>query len=238
MLPFLKQLQPKTEEENSIKKKILCIIEGDLEFRYIVKIFKLFGYEKGCYHLSNELITVAWGDKFPKSQNIVNEKCLFQGGSSIKGRKVPFPAIDAFELYNRDLNIFDSVVVFFDGDKDNDNEVENYFKEEFKNLKITNTLLVSIPCFESTLIDFCYCGYCRKIMDYIPDLKYPCTKYKGHKKDKKKKRDKYTGEFRKLPCFMPEKEFITTLEEEMLDNLEESGLIEVNQIIQNFMNHY
>ena len=221
MLPFLKELQPKTEEDSAIKKKILCIIEGDLEFRYIVKIFKLFGYKKGCYLLSNELITVAWGDKFPKHQNIVNEKCIFQGGSSKKGRRVPFPAIDAFELYGRDLNIFDSVVVFFDGDKDKNNEVENYFKEQFKNLEIKNSLLVSMPCFESTLIDFCHCGKCKEMMNSIENEKYPCGKYKNN--------------FSKLFCFEGSKNLITNLNKENLLELRGSKLIEINQLIDNFM---
>ena len=235
MIDILKQLQPNVAEEVDIQKKILCIIEGDLEFRYLTKIFKLFGYTKDCYSLSNEFIKIAWGNKLPKHENIVNEKCKFQGGS-LNGRAVPFPAIDAFELYSRDLDIFDSVIVFFDGDKDKNSEVEEYFKEAFENLVIDNVLLVSIPCFESTLIDFCICGYCRSIVDYIPNMQYPCIKYKGHKKNKRLGIKKYSGAFRTLPCFKPEKAFVDSLNLNSLKNLKNSSLIQVTQLIQNYMN--
>lgn len=222
MIDVLKQLQPNVAEETLIQKKILCIIEGDLEFRYISKIFNLFGYKKGCYPLSAELVKVAWGDRLPKNINIVNEKCEFQGGS-LKGRKVPFPAIDAFELYSRDLAIFDSVIVFFDGDKDKNNEVEEYFKEEFKDLGIDNSLLVSMPCFESTLIDFCICGKCREGINNIADGRYPCDKYKKN--------------FSKLECFKGIKHLIVNLDNEKLDALAtiNSKLNPINNIIQNYM---
>jgi len=222
MIDVLKQLQPKVAEESSIQKKILCIIEGDLEFRYLAKIFKLFGYTKDCYSLSNEFVKIAWGDKLPKHQNIVDEQCKFQGGS-LKGRSVPFPAIDAFELYSRDLGIFDSVIVFFDGDKDKNNEVEEYFKEVFENLEIRNSLLVSSPCFESTLIDFCTCGKCREEIATIEEGKYPCDKYKNN--------------FSKLECFKGSKHLIINLNQERIDNLKSSKLISVNQIIQNYMSN-
>jgi len=221
MLPFLEELQSRGQEESSFQKKILCIIEGDLEFRYITKIFKLFGYEKGCYPLSEEFITIAWGNVLPKNQNIVRQNCEFDGGSSVKGRRVPFPALDAFELYSRDLNIFDSIIVFFDGDKDKHNEVENYFKEEFQNLEITNALLVSMPCFESTLIDFCYCGECRKTISKIENGKYPCDKYKKN--------------FSKLECFDGVKNLIVNLNQQRVDTLTNAELIQVNNLIQNFM---
>ena len=220
MIDVLKQLQPHVPKESSVQKKILCIIEGDLELRYIAKIFNLFGYTKGCYLLSNELIKIAWGDTLPRNINIVNEKCKFQGGS-LKGRRVPFPAVDAFELYNRDLSIFDSVIVLFDGDKDKDNEVEEYFKEAFKNLKLENALLVSVPCFESTLIDFCSCGKCRDEINDIKEGKYPCDKYKNN--------------FSKLECFEGVKNLIVNLNQNKIENLNSSKLIEVNQIIQNYM---
>jgi len=220
MIDVLKQLQPKVSEESSIQKKILCIIEGDLEFRYLAKIFKLFGYTKDCYSLSNEFVKIAWGDMLPKNMNIVNEKCKFQGGS-LKGRRVPFPAIDAFELYSGDLDIFDSVVVFFDGDKDKDNEVKEYFEEVFENLEISNSLLVSVSCFESTLIDFCICGKCRERINTIVDGKYPCDKYKNN--------------FSKLECFEGSKHLIVNLNQDSIEDLKSSNLISVNQIIQNYM---
>ena len=220
MVDFLERLKPKGEEDNFFSKKVLCIIEGDLELRYIVKIFKLFGYTKGCYPLSNELIKIAWGGTLPRNVNIVNNKCKFQGGS-LKGRKVPFPAIDAFELYSRDLAIFDSILVFFDGDKDKNNEVEEYFKEQFKDLKINNSLLVSMPCFESSLIDFCHCGSCREEIDNMEEGKYPCDKYKNN--------------FSKLECFEGAKHLIISLKRDNIKKINDSSLIHVNKIIQNYM---
>jgi len=223
MLEYLDKLQQSTVEESSIPKKILCIIEGDLEFRYIVKIFKLFGYEKGCYPLSEEFIKIAWGNNSVPNQNIVNQKCQFKGGSSVKGRSVPYPALDAFEMYADDLTIFDSIIVFFDEDKDRliNHEVENYFKEVFKTLDLENVLMVSTPCFESTLIDFCSCGNCRIEVEKVEDEKYPCDKYKNN--------------FSKLACFKGTKNLIVNLNQERLNGLKNEKLIKVNRIIQNYM---
>ncbi len=222
MLPYLESLKPNGIEKSFIQKKILCIIEGDLEFRYISKIFKLFGYTKGCYPLSEEFIKIAWGIPNSKEANIVNYKCNFQGGSR-KSAKVPFPAIQAFELFNRDLIIFDSIVVFFDGDKDKNNEVENYFLEAFESLALPNTLLVSNPCFESSLINFCSCGNCREDMDSMEALKYPCDKYKDN--------------FSSLECFNGAKHLISILTKDNLKILQinNSDLDNTTQIIQNFM---
>ncbi len=223
MLDYLDKLQQPVEEERTVQKKILCIIEGDLEFRYIVKVFKLFGSNKECYALSEDFIKVAWGNSNVPNQNIVNKKCQFKGGSSIKGRKVPYPALDAFEMYADDLTIFDSIIVFFDEDKDRliNHKVENYFKEAFKKLELDNALVVSVPCFESTLIDFCSCGKCRKTIESIEDKKYPCDKYKNN--------------FSKLECFKGAKNLITKLNQNKIENLNASKLMEVNKIIQNYM---
>ena len=211
--------RPKIDYNSS--KKILCIIEGDLEFRYISKIFQLYGYNQGCYKLSQNLIKIAWGIPLNKNINIVNSRCNFQGGSR-KNAKVPFPAIQAFKLFNRDLTIFDSIIVFFDGDKDKNREVENYFIKEFQNLEIENSLLVSMPCFESSLIDFCSCGNCRESIQNIEDGKYPCDKYKNN--------------FSKLDCFNGSKHLIVNLKD-FIDNLTNSKLIQVNNIIDKFYNN-
>jgi len=222
MLDYFERLKPKGIDESTIQKKILCIIEGDLEFRYITKIFKLFGYTKGCYSLSEEFIKIAWGIPASKEKNIVNAKCNFQGGSR-RDAKVPFPAIQAFEIYSRDFNIFDSIIVFFDGDKDKNKEVENYFLEAFKSLTLANTLLVSQPCFESSLIDFCSCGSCREDINRIEALKYPCDKYKKN--------------FSKLSCFHGTKNLIKSLGIDDLKRIQanKSNLHGTTQIIKNFM---
>ncbi|MBW3021032.1 hypothetical protein KY334_07085 [Candidatus Woesearchaeota archaeon] len=165
----------------NIPKKILCIIEGELELKYIVKIFKLFGYTKGCFSLTEEFVKVLWGNNFPLNINIVSNKCKFQGGS-LKNNKTPKPAIQSFELSKDSLNLFDSIIVLFDGDMDINAEVEEYFVKQFNNMSIMmpdkNYLLVSKPCFESTLIDFCNCNSCRQNIEDIEDMDYPCDKYK------------------------------------------------------------
>jgi len=222
MLASLESLKPnRPKVSSSFQKRILCIIEGDLEFRYITSIFKLYGYSKGCYELSEELIKVAWGKNIP-TINIVDENCLFQGGSH-KDSKAPFPAINAFEIFERDLSIFDSVFVFFDADLDKDKEVENYFTTKFSSLAMPHCLLVSEPCFESTLIDFCSCGSCRSNINSIDNTRYPCDKYKDN--------------FSKLKCFSGSKHLITGLKNKQIIDLKAkvSELNCVNEIIEEFM---
>jgi len=221
MLANLESLKPnRPEVDASSQKKILCIIEGDLEFRYISKIFKLFGYEKSCYKLSEELIKIAWGKNSP-FQNIVNRDCLFQGGS-LRGSKVPLPAISAFEIFKRDLSIFDSVFVFFDRDKDKNQDVEDYFIEKFRFLEIHNCLLVSTPCFESSLVDFCSCGNCRKQINDITDERFPCDKYKNN--------------FSKLACFSGSKHLISNLTNSNITDLQSMSKLNcVNHRIKSFM---
>ena len=222
MLANLESLKPnRPEVDSSSQKRVLCIIEGDLEFRYISKIFKLCGYDKGCYELSEELIKVAWGKHIP-ALNIVSKDCLFQGGS-LKDSKVPLPAISAFEIFKRDLSIFSSVFVFFDNDKDNEKEVENYFIENFSSLTIDTCLVVSTPCFESSLIDFCSCGRCREQINNIQDEQFPCDKYKNN--------------FSTLTCFSGSKHLVSNLtNKDILDlQLKMSKLNCVNTSIKKFM---
>ncbi len=242
MLTNLESLKPnRPKVTDSIQKRILCIIEGELELKYIVKIFQLNGYSYDCFQLTEDIVKVAWCDKLPKHMNIVTKEkgtCKFDGGGSCKGSPVPTPAIKAFEMYNQDLSIFDSIFVFFDADKDRNKEVEKYFRNKFSSLKTQNCLLVSNPCFESSLIDFCFCGNCRKTIDYIPNISiYPCIKYKGESKKvkrKKLKRERYTGEFRLLPCFAPPISFIEN-KLKIHNLLEKSNLNCVNDIIKDFM---
>ena len=228
MLKTLEDLKPNRPKiQNLPSKKILCILEGEFELSYIAKIFKLYNYPKDCLNLTEELIKVAWCDKLPKHINIVskkNGKCRFNGGGTCKGSPVPTPAIKAFEMFSKDLSIFDSVIVFFDADKDKNKLVENYFLEKFKTLNITNVLLVSIPCFESTLIDFCQCGKCRLEIKYIPHIsRKPCDKYKKF--------------FSSLKCFEGSKHLVSNLSINHIKDLKRktSNLNLVNSTIENFM---
>lgn len=227
MLAQLNDLKPnRPKEVSSTKKRVLCIIEGNLELQYIVKIFQLLGSKKDCFELSETFIRVAWGKKFAKNKNIVSKTkkgCTFEGGSH-KNSKVPFPAISAFELYGRDIGFFDSVIVFFDSDKDVNKEVQNYFEKKFLNLEIENALLVSIPCFESTLIDFCFCGNCRELIENVADTKEACSKYKDGLIDLKCFENLKTG-----------KGIVSNLKINNIESLKNSNLIQVNQIVQKYM---
>jgi len=227
MFNILEDLKPnRPKVETSFQKRILCIIEGKFELKYIVKIFELNRYSGDCLQLTEDLIKVAWCDKLPKHINIVHKAgvdCNFDGGGSCKGSPVPTPAIKAFEMYSQDLSIFDSVFVFFDSDKDKDKEVESYFKSKFSSLEIPNCLLVSNPCFESSLIDFCSCGNCRVQMNNIDEERKPCDKYKNN--------------FSKLDCFIGSKHFVTNLTNKDILDLRPkvSELNCVNNSIENFM---
>jgi len=83
--------------------------------------------------------------------------------------------------------------------------------------------LVSIPCFESTLIDFCICGKCREEINSIAEGRYPCDKYKQN--------------FSKLKCFIGIKHLIVNLNNKNINDLNHinSKLNDVTKIIQNFM---
>ena len=227
MLANLESLKPNRPEVNvHSQKRILCIIEGEFELKYIVKIFQLNGYSHDCLQLTEDVIKVAWCDNLPKHMNIVTKvkgTCKFNGGGSCKGSPVPTPAIKAFEMYNQNLSIFDSVFVFFDSDLDEEQEVENYFKEKLSILEIDNCLLVSAPCFESSLVDFCSCGKCREQINGIADEKFPCDKYKNN--------------FSKLACFSGSKHLVSTLTNKDILNLQSkiSELNCVNNCIENFM---
>ena len=227
MFANLESLKPNRPEVDTIsQKRILCIIEGEFELKYIVKIFQLYGYAHDCLKLTEDLIKVAWCDKLPKHINIVHKvkgTCKFDGGGTCKGSAVPTPAIKAFEMYNQDLSIFDKIFVFFDNDLDKEKEVENYFTEKFSSLEIDSCLLVSTPCFESSLIDFCSCGSCREQINNTVDEKSPCDKYKNN--------------FSKLACFSGSKHLVSNLTNKDILDLQSkmSELNCVNNSIENFM---
>ena len=215
------------------KKKILCIIEGDTEFRYITKLFKLSGYvnssnNKDCFNLSENHIKIAWGKNFTPNINIVKETkkgCTFEGGNSGK-ETLPFQSVSAFEMFKDDLSIFDSILVVFDGDKDTNNEVAKYFEVELPKIDIDNLLIISDPCFESTLIDYCTCDECKDKMAEIANSNPPCKKYKENIKN--------------LPCFQKSETangFIANLTQENFTTLKdkESTLNVMNNLISNYM---
>jgi len=232
---FLDSLLPNRPlpENTPRKNKILCIIEGDTEFRYITKIFKLNGYinssqQKDCFHLSENHIKIAWGKKFTPNINIVKETkrgCTFEGGNS--GNEIlPFQAVSAFEMYKSDLSIFDAVIVLFDADKDKNNQVQEYFEKALLNITINNTLIVSDPCFESSLIDYCTCNECRSTVDTLTNTQVPCDKFKNN--------------LRNLQCFKISKTangFIQNMDQQNLISLSttNSKLNTINYLISTYM---
>ena len=175
--------------EFELPKKILCILEGQLELKYIYKQFKMCGYTKKCDDIDNDCIKLNWG----KEQKI--ENCNFDGGSNIKGFPTPKPALESLNKEEDNLWLYEYIIILFDSDKDFNNEVEYYILMK-KNSKII--LLTSTPCFEATLIDYCYCGKAKELMNNIADTEYPCGKYKNN--------------FSKLGCFIGINHLIQNLE--------------------------
>ncbi len=170
---ILKSLQTSVESDSKINK-ILCILEGKLELNLIFNLYKLLGYQECCDELSKEKINVGWGKDI-----IIVSNCNFKGGNRPK-LKTPKGAIEAFNLYKSKINKYQAVVVVFDGDLDDNSEVENFFKSELPSLSIDKLLIVSQPCFEKTLIDFCKCGNCLSTVIALPDIKNSkCRKYKN-----------------------------------------------------------
>jgi len=175
------EFSPIDSNQETLQEGILCILEGKDELNYIVNILKLSGCTKSCDDIANnqKFIQVGWGGDKGFLRNI--EECNFNGGNQ-KGSPSPKPAQEIFQSIE-DVNIYHSVIVMFDGDKDINQEVENYFISELKNLDMSKALLVSRPCFESTVIDFCTCGNCRTIANNLPEklkkgITSHCQKYK------------------------------------------------------------
>ena len=131
--------------KSKLSKKILCIIEGKLELKYIHKIFQICGYTKKCDDLDRDYIKLSWG----KEQKI--KKCNFQGGD-IKNFPTPKPAIESLNQEKDNFWLYEYIIILFDSDRDMNHIVENHILNE-KNEKII--LLTSNPCFEATLIDYC-----------------------------------------------------------------------------------
>lgn len=240
MVSYLQELKTYKEEETvstTISKKLLCIIEGKRELKYITRIFTIFKSMQSCYDLTNTKIKIAWGNRFPMHINLVDESCNFQGGS-LKNSPVPTPAIEAFEMYKTNLSFYDGIIVIFDGDKDKNNIVRNYFNAQFSYIGIEMCLVISDPCFESTLIDYCSCGNCKSTMLSLPNEAFPCDKYKNN--------------FSSLNCFLnftnsnctnqkiTSKGLITFLDMSNIINLKSnvSQLNPLNKLIENFISKY
>jgi hypothetical protein len=171
----------KPEAKGVKNNNILCIVEGKTELKYILSIFRKY-IKIRCKELVENFVIVRWGKAIPKIQNY----CEFQGGSK-KGSPTPLPALEAFEFEKDNLDNYFAIIIMFDSDKDDDRRVEKILAKLLKQIDVQYVLLVSNPCFESTLIDYCKCGNCRNIIDSMPNGNYPCDKYKNN--------------FSKLPCF-------------------------------------
>ena len=201
MVEFLNSFKPElSNESSSINKKILCILEGKEELKYIYNVFKLNGYDKLCDELAKEKIKVSWG-----RNRIEVKRCNFQGGGCYGGCPVPVPALESYEFEKDNLWLYDSIIVMFDTDKDKNHKVEDYFISKQTDQKDI-ILLASNPCFESSLIDYCKCGNCRTAIETIEDGKYPCDKYKNN--------------FSSLNCFDGVSNLISRLDEYALPDNE------------------
>lgn len=198
--------------------KILCILEGKLELNIIFRIFNLLGFSNCCDDLASKKIKVAWG-----KENQIVSNCNFNGGHQT-GALTPLPAKEAYNVYKNKVNSYKGILTIFDSDVDINSNIENFFINEYQTINIEKYLLVSNPCFEKTLIDFCSCGQCLTIALALPEN--PTSKCQ-----------KYKTNFPQLPCF---KSFTNTnykkrqvnpdILVEKLDINNLSGLSEISKI--------
>lgn len=172
----------KTNTNSPKIDKVLCILEGKLELNIIFRIYNLLGLSECCDKLALEKIKVIWG----KGNQVVSN-CNFNGGHQ-SGSPTPLPAKEAFNLYKTKIDSFNGILTIFDGDVDTNSEIEIFFNNEYSNINVKKYLLVSQPCFEKTLIDFCSCGQCLTIALALPEN--PASKCQ-----------KYKTNFPQLPCF-------------------------------------
>jgi hypothetical protein len=206
MINILNQFKPKTPKIN----KVLCIIEGQTELQYLLQVFRKY-IEIRCDEFIDEFVVVRWGKLIPT----IKGYCKFQGGAQ-KDIKMPFPALEAFEFEREYLENYFAIIVMFDGDKDKNREVEKIFLEKLKSIKVKNILLVSNPCFESSLIDYCKCGECRDKINSFEETKYPCDKYKNN--------------FSKLNCFKGVNNLIENIKDYSTQN---EKLLKIETILNN-----
>lgn len=215
---LLERFKPelKSKKDIGFDRKILCIVEGQIELKYLYHLFVSFGFNGRCNNFVEDKIKVSWG----KQRVFVSGYCKFGGGSQ-KGSTVPRPAQEAFEFEKSNLELYSHIVVLFDSDKDKANEVEKYFEYELNQVSNGNFLLASKPCFESSLIDYCRCGKCREDIDSIEDKKYPC--------------DKYKNSFSNLKCFDGVDSLIVNLNEDDIVYLKRnnSSLYELSEMVKN-----
>ena len=182
--------KPELEQkiDSKLPKKILCILEGQLELRYIYKLFQLNGYKNKCNQFDTDCIKLSWGN----TKKI--RKCNFEGGD-IKDFPTPTPALESLNKEVDNLWLYEYIIVLFDLDRDVNNIVESKIID--KNIP-SLILLASDPCFESTLIDYCYCGLARQNIESIADTNPPCKKFKDN--------------FSKLGCFIGVNHLVKNLE--------------------------
>jgi hypothetical protein len=206
MIDILNQFRPQTHKNNNI----LCIIEGQTELKYLLYVFRKY-LEVRCNEFVNDFVIVRWGKKIP----VIKGYCKFQGGSQ-ENSKAPLPALEAFEFERDNLENYFAIIIMFDGDIDK--EVETILLEKLSSIDVKNVLLVSHPCFESTLIDYCQCGQCRNKIDSFPNTKYPCDKYKNN--------------FSKLNCFNGVDDLIVNIKNYSTKN---KKLLEIESVLSNLV---
>lgn len=202
-----------------LDKKALCIVEGQAELKYVYHLYVSFGFDGRCDSFVNNKVKVSWG----KEKQEVAGYCNFQGGSQ-KDSKVPRPAQEAYEFEKQNLDLYSHIIIFFDGDRDTNQEVENYFEDELSQISKDSFLLASKPCFESSLVDYCKCGNCRVQAERLEEERYPCDKYKNN--------------FSRLECFEGVDNLIVNLSADDMNYLAQnsSKLLSLSEMIKNKLN--
>lgn len=130
--------------------KVLCIIEGQSELLFIKKVYELEKSLKiDCLPFLTTVIEMSWGKAPIHWHDKAN--CKFQGGN-VQGALTPQPVLES--LYNENIDYYKAVLVMFDADADQENQV---YQAAMQKLKSKSTyILYATPCFEKEMLSLTF----------------------------------------------------------------------------------
>ena len=148
-------------QESTPTKNVLCIVEGRAELSFIKKVYEVYNNPMECQDFVRDNIKLSYGMRSIEWQGNTSElrvksreTCNFQGGDLYRDEnkiKAPLPILES--LYNEDLEVYTSIIVMFDKDRDADNFVENKAREILEEHS-NKILFLSRPCFEKESMTF------------------------------------------------------------------------------------
>lgn len=126
--------------------KVLCIIEGQSELLFIKKVYELEKSLKiDCLPFLTTVIEMSWGKAPIHWHDKAN--CKFQGGN-VQGALTPQPVLES--LYNENIDYYKAVLVMFDADADQENQVYQAATQKLKSKSAY--ILYANPCFEKEML--------------------------------------------------------------------------------------